>query len=384
MKKIWLYDDPRSYGARAILREAATGLREVGKDVRLYPYDPTQPNHIQLLKNDLETDQPDAILLANHPSSLFLRQIGFRSPPCQIFVWIFDDPFLMGNEPYSPEEIVLVADPRFSTAARQRKAQRILFLPVAAPVHPQAEVRTEYQHPVVYVGAAASVDAMRAQLPPFLADYLDRIICLKTENPAIEYDELLTRHPLMEGKKITLTGQVAYYLYVESNRRLRLEYLKRLVPFGLRLFGNAEWLNQIRGTPLQECFAGGIDPFREYPDLIRSATINLNLRSLQGYIVPTQRDFWVPAYGGFLLSSPHQKRIDDWGMYDKKDRFHLSRFPWSPVCAAAEEAGKAVDFWLNHPRQRQEWIQSASDIIQEHHTFAHRMEQLGEMLDGMI
>ena len=61
----------------------------------------------------------------------------------------------------------------------------------------------------------------------------------------------------MEGKKITSPDRLP--TTCESNRR-RLEYLKRLVR-SLRLFGNAEWLNQIRGTPLQ-VLCRGIDPFR--------------------------------------------------------------------------------------------------------------------------
>jgi hypothetical protein len=382
LHRFWLFDDPRSYGARAILREAAVGLQMLGKQVRCCPFDPSQPDSPAFLRQDIEEFQPDAILLANHPASLFCRQVGFPDPPAQMLVWLLDDPFLMGGEPFSADELVLAADPGFIAPARARGAHRILFLPVAAPVHAHAIYKEEYAFPLVYVGAASDLQPLRRQLQPPVADYLDRIVQHKLSRPYAEFQNLLAETPFAAGKQLTFTGQLAYYLYAESNRRSRLQFLQPLASLGLRLFGNPLWSKFIDGTPLHPLFCGSIDPLEEYPHLIRSTRINLNLRSLQGFITPTQRDFWVPRYGGFLLSTQHQKPLPDWRKHDPQNYFRLNEFPWSPVAATPEELAKAADFWLYHPAERQNWILHAAAELQQHHTFTHRMNQLGMILDS--
>ncbi len=381
LKRFWLFDDPRSYGARAILRGAAEGLQAVGKEVRLFPFEGNVPNAAQTLRNDILQFNPDAILLANHPASLFLQQIGMHSAPCPMFVWIFDDPFIMGGEPYSPEEIVLVADPAFAQGAKERGASKVLFLPVAAPVSFYAEERAEYQAPLAYVGATSITKHMRQQMDPHIARYLDEIIARKLSNPAIGFAKLLETYPYSPEQRIHLNGQLAYYLYAESNRLSRLRFLEPLVDLGLKLYGNEAWCPQIANTKLADCFQGEIDPFSEYPHLIHSVTININLRSLQGFMVPTQRDFLVSRVGGFLLSTRMNSETTDWRRYDPENRFHLSEFPWSASCATPNELLDTARHYLEKERARKEWIRDACYRIADHHTFTHRMDQLGEMID---
>jgi len=40
LKKWWMFDDPRSYGARQLMLGAAERLRRTGKQVLLHPLDP--------------------------------------------------------------------------------------------------------------------------------------------------------------------------------------------------------------------------------------------------------------------------------------------------------------------------------------------------------
>lgn len=379
LKKFWLLDDPRSYGARAILQGAADGLRSVGKVVRQCLME-TDAEGAKRMGEDLLRFEPDAILLANHPSSLFLRQIGFEKSPCLTLVWLLDDPYLMGAEPFSSEEIVLVADPSFAQAARSRGAERILFLPVAAPVMRAGKHRDECACKVSYVGSASNVDHMRSQLPDDLALYFDRIIIKKIEEPYLEFEELLQKYPLAPGKAVPLTGQLCYYLYANSNRLSRLHFLLPLAKHGLKLYGNQNWEPQIEGTALEPCFQGGIEPLVQFPDLIASTQININLRSLQGFVTPTQRDFLVPRCGGFMISTAHQRQMRDWRSVDPQNHFQLDRFPWSPIAATPEELEYKVQEYLQIAEYRSDWTLHAAQVIEEHHTFAHRMQQLGLIL----
>ena len=381
LKRFWLFDDPRSYGARALLCGAVEGLEAVGKQVRIFSLDPQAPAGAEALRNDLLRFAPDAVLLANHPSSLFLRDIGLTAAPCRFFVWIFDDPFLMGEESFSPDDIVLVADPMFAEAARARGARRVLFLPVAAPVHIQADLRREYAAPLAYVGSTQQMNHRRAQMPEEIVRYFDQIVEYKVSDPARGFEDLLESFPMASGKKIILNGGVAYYLYTEANRLSRLRYLRPLASLGLSLYGNETWSAQIQGTDLQSCFRGALDPFLEYPSLIRSAAININLRSLQGYVAPTQRDFLVPCVGGFLLSTTVKNADFYWNRVDPDNLFYLSAFPWSFAASSPDDLHQAADRFLKEPNARREWTDFAARIIAEKHTFAHRMEQLGRLLD---
>jgi len=318
------------------------------------------------------------LFLANHPSELFFNQAGMNIPDCKKFVWVLDDPFMMGGEQYAEDEIVLVAEPSFIAGVKKRGARNIGFLPVAAPVDPVCDVKESCRHDVIYVGSLGNVETMRKQLDNDLASYFDGIVQKKLDTPDAHFDDLLRAHPYKETQIIQLNGQLAYYLYAQSNRKQRLNYLQAIDPEYLKIFGPAEWKEALAGTPHINCFEGPVDPFKEYQDLICSAKINLNLRSLQGFRVPTQRDFCVPAYSGFLLSTSHQYEIRE----SENVAFGLDHFSWSPKAQSPQELNDLIDRYINSPEEREAWIELSREKILSEHTYAHRMEQLGQLIDS--
>ncbi len=381
LKRFWLFDDPRSYGARAILNGAVKGLRKIGKEVRLFKYDPQLDNPSSLLREDLLNYKPDAVLLANHPSSLFLSQIGLGSPPCQFFIWVFDDPYMMGAEKYSDEEIVLLADPGFISGARMRGASQIYFLPVAAPVSSNAQYKKEYNAPLAYVGSTLNLNQLRSKIQPQMAEYFDFIVKKKIEDPANSFSYYLNNYPISNEKKVTLTGHLLYYLYTEANRITRLSFLKVLSSsIDIQFYGNDAWLPLIQNTKLERFFHGTIDPFEDYSHLIRSVDINVNLRSLQGFVAPTQRDFLVPRHGGFLMSTAINQEFYDWSYIDPEDLFGLPSFPWSPSFPTPDLFTEAAELYLSDGRFRRDWVDYVLTELMRRHLFSHRMEQLGIML----
>jgi hypothetical protein len=305
-KRIWTIDDPQSVGARLVLKPAAEGLRLLGKEIREFTIDRMNPNLNQQARQDIESFEPDAILLANHPSSLFFQQIGVDCVTCPVLVWLLDDPDLMGSEPFSPNEIVMVTDPRFQQGAKKRGAQIVGFLPVAAPDRMQADFRPGMIFQLPMWVPFMSIERRVPDIPLPIQAYLERIIAYKVRFPERSFEEIMEEIPYKTDQKIVLSGPLNYYLYSEANRRYRMEFLLALVSFGLRLYGNEAWREEIHGTGLQSCFAGRLDPFQEYPNLIRSATITINLRSLQGFSTPTHRDFLVPRLGGFSIATASQ------------------------------------------------------------------------------
>lgn len=378
--RIWMFDDPRSYGARSILHWAVAGLNIAGYESRLAQVELNAPDSVQRLRDDFTAFKPDAVLLANHPSRNFWRMLGYNSPMALSIVWLFDDPYMMGAEAFG-DDVVLVSDPSFQTAAQARGSRTCMFLPVAAPDKTAAQFRDDLQADISYVGAAADLSAMRQQLSPELAAYFDSISEKKAAQPEDSLDSLLNEHPVAEGKRIQLSGQVEYFLYANANRMHRIRHLESVAERGLYLYGNEAWRPYIRQTSLETCFKGPVDPLRDYHDLIVSSKINLNLRSLQSFSSPTHRDFLVPRLGGFMIATASSPWLDV--NKDEYLAFGFDRFPWAPQAATPGELRELVDHFLENPSARDEWIANARAVIESEHLFSHRMTQLMERLERL-
>mgnify|MGYP006271364949 CR=1 FL=1 len=380
LKTFWMFDDARSYGARAILRWTAEGLRAAGKRVSMAQVDLNAPDAAAQLGRHFEEASPDAVFFANHPPSLFMRQLGIEPSGRVRITWLLDDPRLMGAESFEADEVVLVADPAFVQGAYERGAQRVFYLPVAAPMQVEAVPQAQWQAPLVYVGAAANLEAWRKQLRPAMLEYFHQIVEQKIKEPRRSFDELLEAQPIEPGKRVNLNGPVRYYLYTEANRRYRLAHLEPLAGTGLRLYGNDGWRAELKNTDLEAAYGGPIDPFAAYPHVIASADINLNLRSLQGITAPTHRDFLIPLCGGFLLSTP---RLGP-DAVEETHAFGFDKFPWAPEASSPEVLRQMALHYQNQPEARREWVQQASAVIREGHTMAHRMQQLASLWDCEI
>ncbi|MBI1390166.1 MAG: glycosyltransferase [bacterium] len=377
-KRFWLFDDPRSHGARAILRWAADGLNAIGGEARVFALDPGAADQAARMRDDLRAFRPDAVLLANHPASLFWTQLGVNRAPCESIVWLFDDPALMGDEFFSPHEIVLLSDPGFEEGAKRRGAERTLFVPVAAPDAIHAERDERFDAPVAYVGAAADLSGMRNNLSAETATYLDGIAERLAVDPSRSMNQLLEDYPIAPGKRVTLTGPLTYYLYAEANRRSRMRFLTPLAELGLRLYGNDVWKPVIQGTSLEGRFQGGIDPLTDYHRLIRSVRININLRSLQGFCAPTHRDFLIPRLGGFCIATP--AKLASMEALDPEGRFGLERFVRAPESDTPEAMKDMARYYLSHPAEREAWIARSQAAVEREHLFSHRMRQLIDLL----
>lgn len=380
LHRFWLFDDPRSHGARAILRGVAEGLRRNGKEVRVFPLNPDDPSHARVMREDLTQCAPDAVFLANHPSSLFLQSLGLSSLNTQFFVWILDNPYMMGDEAFSQQEIVLVSDPAFKAPIHAREGNRVHFLPVAAPDYLQGELTAEKSILTAYVGSAITLKHFVEQIPADVKAYFDRIVQFKLKQPDKDFSQIMEENLFQETKRIGFTGQVGYFLYTEANRLNRLRYLLPLADCGLQLYGNPAWEGEIKDTPIKNCFYGPLEPFAQYPKVIQSTKINVNLRSLQGFTAPTHRDFLVPHLNSFLVASKrHGKPIQN---EEEWTRFDLDSFPWPPEADNPQNMGELVRFYLDRPNKREEWITTARREIQQKHLYTHRMAQLGEILRG--
>lgn len=374
--KVWTFDDPRSFGARSIVRGVLRGMEEYGWSVRAPRLDPAAG--VVTLRTDLIEFSPDLLFFVNQPPDLYLLQMGFslleiRQMGVKRIVWLLDDPFLLGGDPFHSEDTIVVADPAFIPAVEERGGKRIFFLPVAADIERPGRVRETFSAPVAYIGSVKNMDAWRRKIAPELDQYLTRVIAEKVRSPARPVEEIMSAMPLAPGRHVQLDGPLAYYLYVMANNQFRIMLLESLVPYGLQFFGNQDWLDLLGSSRLRNRYRGTLDPVTETPDLYRSASISLNLRSLQGFTASTQRDFNVPAAGGFLLSSDFGvKSVDVCRSYWEDIR--------SPSFGDRREMLERVREFLASPRRCKEWVESVQPVIRQRHRYVHRVERIVDFL----
>lgn len=388
VKKIWMFDDASSQGARIIMRSVMDALREHGYDLHVFEANHRDPTVRKRMKADLLAFQPELIFLANHPINHLLQQLGIESIDSHVIVWLFDDPIIMGEEHFQPHEIVLAADPSFIPGATQRGAETAVFAPVAAPCSMDVEVKEEYCHPVVYAGSVFIHQNMRNTIDPNLAPVVRSLIQQKLQHPQINFQDLLRQidiNKLMNIPKqvdvnIDLNPGLIYFMYAECNRHWRLQFIKALDSCDIHLYGNHSWQQYIQGSGIQKRFHNPIDSFTEYPRLIKSADININIHSLQGITAPTLRDFQVPFYGGFQLSAAYQDHPADWQEHDPENYFGLDSFPWAKPADSPEELQQVVQQYTDQPNAREEWITHTKESIQQKHTMTHRITQIKELL----
>ncbi|MFH1737944.1 MAG: glycosyltransferase [bacterium] len=374
--KVWTFDDPRSFGARGIVRGALQGMEEYGWTVHAPLLDPTAG--IASLRDDLLAFSPDLLFFVNQPPDLYLTQMGFSPSEIQQLtdrrlVWILDDPFLLGRDPFNPQDSILVADPAFAETVRQRGGTRVSFLPVAADIETPGRVRDTFSSPVAYVGSVKNMEEWHKKVPLEFDQYLTRVIAEKLKTQSTAIDQILETMPLAPGRRVNLDGPLAYYLYVMANNQFRIDLLEALIPYGLQLFGGGDWPALLRDSCLRTRYRGALDPVSETPDLYRSASVSINLRSLQGFTAPTQRDFNVPAAGGFLLSSDLGTKPTD-----------VCRAYWAGIKSLSftnrdEMLGKVRES-LASPQRRLEWTESVQEVIQHRHRYVHRVDRIAEFL----
>ncbi len=373
-----MIDDLSSIGARMAMKWIAEGLRIHGREVREFPLDIFSTESVENMRTDLQEFAPDAIFWVNHSSTVFWERIGLNRAPCAFVTFLFDNPFFLGIQSYDPTDYVFAFDSSTLEESRALGAKQNHFCPVAAPDRIEGTFREEYNHPLAYVGSIFIDHEARLALPASMGQYLNRIVHLKLLNPEIPYERLIESNLYEGGIQLKLNSRFYYYLYSESNRLYRLQMLKPLAKQGLVIYGNSAWKTQTQGTPLATCFRGRLDPFRDYPDQIVSTRININL---QDFSAPPLRDFLVMRLGGFQLVSRLHDRPYDWHSIDPENRFHLDRIPPLPTFRTSEELTEKVSYYLGNESKRNESMKAIQEEILRYHTYAHRLEQIGEVLD---
>lgn len=327
-------------------------------------------------------EKPDCVVMVNLAPEKYAPLALLDRMRVPRMVWFLDDPhnFIDAKVRFGQHDFLFTWDISYQSFFESHGARSVDHFPYVADLdRAKAKIRDEFLAPVSYIG----------QVSRFLPEEhgLDEItgaMCRKAgERKALEpqrsYRSLVEEYQAEFGLRIIqseadpIPRNVSYAIYMVGNALLRIRVLERVMPYGLRLYGNADWLPVLGGHPLRECYQGPADPVRDVPDIFVSSTINVNIHSLHALASLNQRDFNCPLVGGFLLTDwvPGAEQFFE---PDREMVFYRN----------LDDLETKIRFFLENPEEREEIIRLGRDRVLREHVYAKRVPTILERLKTRV
>lgn len=295
-------------------------IRTQGREVLFEGY-PTWSK----LADDLLSFAPDAILSVNRKGAagdsnmMFLCEV-FRIP---LLIWYADNPFylvLMDHEREMESLVSLVFDSAFTDELREWGAREVHHVPLAThPEHftlPTPVKERERTIPIAFVGTlgvlkirsileelAIAMEGAYSGLEASVREAVEEggrwLESHPLDSPFRFLDEVLPRdHALAPHLAINWSRSLlASLIDYQASFNSRLAAVQRLIPLGIRVWGDESWKLMI---PAQH-YEGPI-AWNKLQRVYQRSRLVLNVSRFQLIASVTQRHFDVPMCGSVLLT----------------------------------------------------------------------------------
>lgn len=385
--RIWCFEDLRgkkkySTIQHALIRTLFHHWKNMGCEVEYLRFADGEyyPPYYRIIK--LAAFKPNVIFLCNK-SPAYEFALGAelsRSLPIPKIVWHADDPVygehLLERYKVTSDESHWVADYGWQQTLENYGAKNVQYLPGACTKSWKGKKRNRHKCEIVFVGQVRDQSEFFQSLSPGWRQYAEKVIAEKLRFPRKDVNEVLNQFTKPETIPFDLFDEMKQKILWEANTRFRLQIMKGLLDFDLRIYGNPAWLKWLPPDIAKRCFRG-IVHYKRLFDVYRNAKITLNIHSLQTYTCMNVRDFDVPVSGGFLVSDwlPRAEEIFQPGFVSDlpiNDTSESQVFFYRSV----PELQKITRYFLEHEEQRLECIERARQHVVQHHTYKHRAEIL--------
>jgi len=376
-QSIWTYSDGEDRGFGLFKRLVFQQLQAHGWQTWMASAPLLEPASKPLLCQHLLEKKPDWILLINQSASQLYEYLeipdDLRPHDAKKWIWYLDDPHFYIDRLFESNEYVFSFDDTYLDFIKQHNPHACGCLPLACDINSTGTFDSRFSCDLSFVGGVIDQSKRRAQLPPQMQSYIDRLVELQLENRDKTFFQIAEENPIEPGKQININALVAHYLYWEANNLRRVKVLEELQEFDLRIYGNQDWEIMLKDSPLINCFYGPVDPINELPKVFASSKINLNIHSVQCRGSLNQRDFNAPVAGGFLLSDwvPAAGRFFDPG---RESIF------WSSV----DDLKNKIAYYLKYPKERRRIIKQGRDRVLRDHTYPQRIENALQVINQSI
>lgn len=312
--KVWSSGSVSEYTSTPILRAVHRGLNAAGIESEFTSL-PRGRTRKYVEYEGLARAQPNIIFSLNDPSRSVVPQGEFHR-----VVWITDDPTMRKNIEAHPtfdeSEVVLYADEAYLPALQAQGAKRTAHLPVFALLEQKGKHNDAFAFPITFVGMIWNLNPFLEKLAP-----ADRDLLREAHQHALDSGTgtLGLREWWSQREAPPSLAQAAQRYFQVSGRLFReaasaLTYLtymldmdwrrrrmaEALLPLGLHIFGNRDWL-PVLGDQYADRYHGFV-PYERLGDVYRSAKIVVGVHSLQLPGSINIRDCDVLRAGGCLLT----------------------------------------------------------------------------------
>lgn len=313
---VWSSGSISEYTTTPILRAIHRGLESAGMHSTFSLLPRGRTRKLVEFKGLMEAN-PDTVFCLNDPSRGSIPDGEFYRA-----VWITDDPTFRKNlraiPRYDERELVLFADPVYETSLIEQGAVRRMHLPVFALLEGEGCFREELAYPLVFVGMIWNLQSFLQRLNRSDRDLLEEMYAeaLDMKIGTLGLKALWEHRPISpslasaSSELYELSGRspdnpaamMAYIVYMLDVYRRRWRMAEALLPLGLHVYGNKEWLSLL-GDRYADRYHGFI-PYENLADLYRSAQIVIGIHSLQLPTALNIRDCDILMAGGCLLTDP--------------------------------------------------------------------------------
>lgn len=325
-------------------------------------------------------NKPDLLFFINRSPGEFAPITTLNQLRLPRMIWLVDDPECFVRDPFDEQDFLFTWDMEYEQTLRNKNARQIDYFPHAADMDAHAgQNREQYRSPVSFIGAVKALKPQELGLSPREEEFVRFIGLLKAAKQDASYQSLVFQHQdeydlsILQSETDALPRFMKYGIYTVANAFWRIAVLEKVMHFGLKIYGNKDWLVWLRDHPLRSCYAGPADPLSQTPDIYASSTINLNIRSLQNQSGMNQRDFNCPLAGGFLLNDSFPG-IEQFFIPNEEMVFYNN---------LDDLIGK-VDYYLRHDDARREILRRGKERVQRDHTYSRRIPQIIDTLKKRI
>lgn len=366
-----------------IEKELKNTFTHLGFSCRSLKIDPSkkegQAEFIRNLMEVLAEFKPDFIFTINlwgfdREGKLVEILTHFKIP---FVCWFVDNPLPLlarKNDNASEFGLYLLWDRHYIRDMETLGFPNVEYLPYAADstifYPPSHSISKRY--PVSFVGNSLN-NIIEERLKEIGTEkYLMRVYSKLTQNPphfSSDYGETIDLiQKEIEENKFKDKDLASLEVAVNSKwtQKRRVGALLALEEFKPHVFGDKGWKELL---PPSFNLHSEVNYHKELPEIYLTTEINLNVSNVQLKNSANQRLFDVCACGSFLLTD-HSLAVQRFLMPGESVETFESY----------EELSKKVRYYLKHPEEREKIAKKGSKTILEHHTYAHRFEEILSLL----
>ncbi len=371
LKSSWLFE----VTAEALIR----GLRAASVEVETLDQYRDRDRLPSAVVLEVLDKAPDFLLSMNTPASRSLGVGIVNALRLPQVIWYIDNPhfwpYRKEGEPGTQEtaprpcDVLMCYDPGHLNIVRTWGAEHTLYLPHAADFIDLHPPRNDLACDVAFIGSVFDQREQLAQLPAALRDFIRELVeetfsrFFTTPLSPPDFGGRVLKETLPKGVEAD-PALVSRYVYLEVNNRIRLEAIRRLLPFDLHIYGQSYWKDLLGEKDAARCYKGMVD-YEESSAVMASARVNLDVTSIQTHASLGPRCFNVVAQRGCLLTD-WRDGLDHLLQHGEGVLYYES---WDGIPAFVEEC-------LEDPEKREEIVEKGRTRILREHTFQHRAETI--------